>query len=64
MKIDGVDVRDVATKDLRSQIALVSREPLLFSGTIADNIAIGKPSSAQQEIEAAARHACAHDFIR
>ena len=63
VKIDGVDVRDLSKKDLRSQIALVSQQPLLFSGTISDNIAIGKPGATKQEIENAAKHAYAHDFI-
>jgi ABC-type bacteriocin/lantibiotic exporter with double-glycine peptidase domain len=45
------------------QIGLVSQEPLLFSGSILDNIKYGRPNATQQEVEAAARSANAHDFI-
>lgn len=61
---DGVDVRKLRLADLRRQIAIVSQEPVLFSGTIADNIAYGRPGAQQDEVEAAARDAHAHDFIR
>ena len=60
--IDGVDVRSVPVAEFRSNIGLVLQEPFLFFGTIADNIAYGKPD-ATREIIAAARAAHAHEFI-
>ena len=61
--IDGHDLRDVTLDSLRSQIGIVLQETTLFSGTIRDNIAFGKPEASQAEIEAAAKAAQAHDFI-
>ncbi len=61
--IDGHDLRDVTLESLRSQIGIVLQETTLFSGTIRDNIAFGRPDATQDEIEAAARAAAAHDFI-
>ncbi len=61
--IDGFDLRDVTIESLRSQIGIVLQETTLFSGTIRDNIAFGKTNASQEEIEAAARAAAAHDFI-
>lgn len=61
--IDGVDVRSVPVAEFRSTIGLVLQEPFLFFGTIADNIAYGKPNATRQEIIAAARAAHAHEFI-
>jgi subfamily B ATP-binding cassette protein MsbA len=61
--IGGVDIRDVALADLRRQIAIVTQETVLFNDTIANNIALGRPGAAEQEIIAAAKHAHAHDFI-
>ncbi|MBK8619639.1 MAG: ABC transporter ATP-binding protein [Anaerolineales bacterium] len=61
--IDGHDLRDVTLDSLRSQIGIVLQETTLFSGTIAENIAFGKPEATQAEIEAAAKAAAAHDFI-
>ncbi len=61
--IDGHDVRDVTLSSLRSQIGIVLQETLLFSGTVRENIAYGKPDAAQHEIEAAARAAQAEPFI-
>lgn len=63
LEIDGVDVRNVSKHDLRDQIALVSQHPLLFSGSIAQNILIGRPEASEEEMIAAAKHANAHDFI-
>lgn len=63
VRIDGIDVRDVAQRSLRRQTALVPQEPLLFAGTIADNIRFGAPHATDAEIEQAARLANAHDFI-
>jgi subfamily B ATP-binding cassette protein MsbA len=57
------DIRQVATKDLRDQIALVTQETILFNDTIGRNIALGRPGASQAEIEAAARHAHAYEFI-
>ncbi len=61
---DGVDVRDVQLKSLRSQIALVLQEPFLLPLTIAENIAYGRPGASQEEIVAAARAANADEFIQ
>ncbi len=61
--IDGVDVRSVPVSEFRSHIGLVLQEPFLFFGTIAENIAYGKPHATRQEIIAAARAAHAHEFI-
>ncbi len=61
--IDGYDLRDVTLESLRSQIGIVLQETTLFSGSIRDNIAFGKPDASQAEIEAAAKAAQAHDFI-
>ena len=61
--IDGYDLRDVTIDSLRSQIGIVLQETTLFSGTIRENIAFGKPDATQEEIEAAAKAAAAHDFI-
>jgi ATP-binding cassette, subfamily B, multidrug efflux pump len=61
--IDGVDVRRIAQRALRSRMGLVSQSPFLFSGTIADNIAFGRPTAAQADIAAAAAAANAATFI-
>ena len=61
--IDGVDVRSVPVAEFRSHIGLVLQEPFLFFGTIAENIAYGKPDASRAEIIAAARAAHAHEFI-
>jgi ATP-binding cassette subfamily B protein len=61
--IDGVDVRSVPVAEFRQHIGLVLQEPFLFFGTIADNIAYGKPDATRQEVIAAARAAHAHEFI-
>jgi ABC-type multidrug transport system fused ATPase/permease subunit len=61
--IDGVDIRDVNQESLRQQMAVVPQEVDLFSRTIAENIAYGKPGASRGEIEAAAKSALAHDFI-
>ena len=61
--IDGEDVRAATLASLRSQIGIVLQEAILFSGTIASNIAYGRPEASQTEIEQAARAAAAHDFI-
>ncbi|MGE5618908.1 MAG: ABC transporter ATP-binding protein [Sphingomonadaceae bacterium] len=61
--IDGHDVREVTLESLRSQIGIVLQETVLFSGTIRENIAYGRPEATQEEIERVARIAQAHDFI-
>lgn len=61
--IDGQDVRAVTLGSLRRNVALVSQELTLFDDTIRANIAYGRPEAGQDEIEAAAHHAAAHDFI-
>jgi ATP-binding cassette, subfamily B, bacterial len=61
--LDGVDVRDIALKSLRSQVAVVLQEPFLFPVSIAENIAYGRPEVSRREIEEAARAANAHAFI-
>ena len=61
--VDGTDIRWVAIPEYRRNIGLVLQEPFLFFGTIADNIAYGKPDATREEIIAAARAANAHEFI-
>ena len=63
IQLDGIDVRRLAVADYRRNIGLVLQEPFLFFGTVAENIAYGKPEATRQEIVAAARAAHAHDFI-
>ena len=63
IEVDGIDIRHIALADYRSHIGLVLQEPFLFFGTIADNIAYGKPNATRDEIVAAARAAHAHEFI-
>ena len=63
IKVDGIDIRNIALSDYRSHIGLVLQEPFLFFGTIADNIAYGKPDATREDIVAAARAAHAHEFI-
>ena len=61
--LDGCDIRRVRLADYRRQIGLVLQEPFLFFGTVAENIAYGKPGASRAEIVAAARAAHAHEFI-
>lgn len=63
ISIDGHDIRDVDLRSLRSQIGIVLQESLLFSATIAENIAYGHPEASEEEILAASRAANAHEFI-
>jgi ATP-binding cassette subfamily B protein len=63
IRIDGVNIREVRLSDFRKKIGVVLQEPFLFSATIAENIAYGKSDARFIEIVAAARAACAHDFI-
>lgn len=61
--IDNVNLRDVANAELRSAVVMVTQEAYLFSGTVGENIALGKPGASQEEIEAAAAAVGVHDFI-
>ncbi len=63
ISIDGQDLRDLKLESLRAQIGIVLQETTLFSGSIRDNIAFGKPEATDQEITTAATAAAAHDFI-
>jgi ATP-binding cassette subfamily B protein len=63
VKIDGIDIRKVMQASLRKQIGLVLQDNILFSGTVAENIAFGRPDATQAEIEAAAQVANVHEFI-
>ncbi|MDM7914386.1 MAG: ABC transporter ATP-binding protein, partial [Candidatus Eisenbacteria bacterium] len=64
IRIDGRDVRTVKQRSLRRQIGVVLQELLLFNHSVRSNIAYGRPEASQREIEAAAKAACAHDFIQ
>ncbi|MBQ4422215.1 MAG: ATP-binding cassette domain-containing protein, partial [Schwartzia sp.] len=61
--VDGHDVRDVTTESLRTQIGIVPQETVLFSATVRENIRYGRLDATDEEIEAAAKDAGAHDFI-
>ena len=61
--LDGVDLRDYKLAELRNQFAIVMQEPVLFSTSLAENIAYGRPGSSFQDIVTAAKVANAHDFI-
>jgi ATP-binding cassette, subfamily B, bacterial len=61
--LDGVDIRSLKLEDYRRQIGIVLQDPFLFYGTIAENIAYGRPEATREEIVAAARAARAHEFI-
>ncbi len=63
VQIDGRDVRDVTIESLRAQIGIVLQETTLFTGTIRDNIAFGKPDATMAQVSAAAHAAAAHEFI-
>ncbi len=60
---EGTDLRHLSVAELRRSLAMVAQEPVLFSGTLRDNIAYGCPGASREQIEAAARDANAHDFI-
>ncbi|WP_371479470.1 ABC transporter ATP-binding protein [Kitasatospora sp. NBC_00315] len=61
--LDGVDLRDLAGSELRRGVVMVTQESFLFSGTVAENIAIGRPGATREEIEEAARAIGAYDFV-
>jgi ABC-type multidrug transport system fused ATPase/permease subunit len=64
VKLDGRDLREITKKSLREKIAIVLQDTLLFSTTIRENIAYGRPDATEEEIREAARRAQADDFIR
>ena len=61
--IDGQDLRDMARSDFRQHIALVPQEPVIFADTARENIRFGRPDATDEEVEAAAKAAAAHDFL-
>jgi ABC-type multidrug transport system fused ATPase/permease subunit len=63
VSIDGSDIRDVTLESLRENVAVLLQETLVFEGTVAENIAYGRPGATREEIEQAARAADAHDFV-
>ena len=63
LTIDGVDVRDVKLQSLRREIGIVSQDPFLFSATVRENIAFGRPDATDEEVTRAATLAQAHEFI-
>ncbi|MFI5532614.1 ABC transporter ATP-binding protein [Kitasatospora sp. NPDC051853] len=63
VRLDGVDLRDLPTEELRRGVVMVTQESFLFSGTVAENIAIGRPGATRAEVERAAREIGAHEFI-
>jgi ATP-binding cassette, subfamily B, bacterial len=62
--LDGVDLRQLSEQSLRHEVVLITQENFLFTGTIADNIELGRPGATRGEVEAAARAIGAHEFIR
>jgi subfamily B ATP-binding cassette protein MsbA len=63
IRFDGVDLRDLRKKDLRSLIAVMPQTPALFAGTIGENIRLGRPGATEQEVRQAAQRASAEEFI-
>jgi ATP-binding cassette, subfamily C, bacterial CydD len=63
IRLDGVDVRELALSDLRELVGVVAQDTYLFHGTVRDNLLLGRKGVAPAQIEAAARAACAHEFI-
>jgi ATP-binding cassette subfamily B protein len=61
--LDGVDLRDLPLPELRRGVVMITQEAFLFSGTVAENITIGKPDATREEVERAAKAIGAHDFI-
>ena len=64
VRIDGLDLRDMARADFRRAIALVPQDPVIFATSARDNIRFGRPGASDAEVEAAARAAAAHEFLR
>jgi ATP-binding cassette subfamily B protein len=63
VSLDGIDLRNLSDHDLRRAVVMVTQEAYLFSGTVADNISLGKPDATREEIESAAKAVGAHEFI-
>lgn len=63
VELDGIDLRKIADDQLREAVVMVTQEAYLFSGTVGENIALGKPAASQEEIEQAAKAVGAHEFI-
>ncbi|GHF45725.1 ABC transporter [Kitasatospora xanthocidica] len=63
IRLDGVDLRELATPELRRGVVMVTQESFLFSGTVAENIAIGRPGATREEVEQAARDIGAYEFV-
>ena len=63
LTLDGVELKDLASRDLRRNVVMVTQEAFLFSGSVAENIALGRPGASEAEIQAAARAVGAHEFI-
>ena len=63
VRLDGIDLRRLTDEDLRRAVVMVTQEAYLFSGSVADNIALGKPGASMAQIESAARAVGAHEFI-
>jgi ATP-binding cassette subfamily B protein len=63
VRLDGVDVRDLSPSDLRRAVVMVTQEAYLFSGSVADNIAIGDPEATREQVEAAARAVGVHEVV-
>ncbi|MFJ6523897.1 ABC transporter ATP-binding protein [Streptomyces longwoodensis] len=61
--LDGVDLRELSVRELRRGVVMVTQEAFLFSGTVAENIAIGRPEASREEVERAAKAIGAHEFI-
>jgi len=63
IRLDDVDIRNYARRELRRHLGVVQQDPMLFSGTIADNLALGRPGITREQMTQAARHVNAHRFI-
>ena len=63
VELDGVNLRDLSDEDLRRAVVMVTQEAYLFSGTVADNIALGKPNATREEVISSAKAVGAHEFI-
>ncbi|MEK1899900.1 MAG: ATP-binding cassette domain-containing protein, partial [Rhizobium sp.] len=63
IEIDGTDIRDVTLASLRRHLGVVQQDVYLFAGTVAENLRYGRPDATDEEVEAAARAAHAHEFI-
>jgi len=63
VSLDGVDLRNIADRDLRQAVVLVTQEAYMFSGSVSENIRLGKPGATLEEVHQAARAVGAHDFV-